>query len=106
MLCRSLDHLTRRTWMKGVLGTGGGALVMNWGGLTSAGGLAEQVQRVQKHCILLWMNGGISPFETFDMKTRRRTGRLFPAHATEPPRGPDCQPTAHRGPRPDPLART
>jgi hypothetical protein len=68
--------------MKGVLGTGGGALVMNWGGLTSAGGLAEQVQRAQKHCILLWMNGGISQFETFDMKPGRRTGGLFRPIAT------------------------
>ncbi len=85
MLCRSLDHLSRRRWMKGVLGTAGGGLVMNWGGLTTAGGLAEEVQRAQKHCILLWMNGGISQFETFDMKPGRRTGGLFRPIATNLP---------------------
>ena len=85
MLCHSLDHLSRRTLMKGVLGTAGGSLVMNWGGLTGAGALAEEVQRAQKHCIFLWMNGGASQFETFDMKPGRRTGGLFRPISTNLP---------------------
>jgi hypothetical protein len=50
---------------------------MNWGGLTSVPAIAEEARRQQKHCILLWMNGGASQFETFDMKPGRPTGGLF-----------------------------
>ncbi len=49
---------------------------MNWGGLQNAV-LAEQLKREKKHCILLWMNGGVSQFETLDMKPGRPTGGLF-----------------------------
>ncbi|MDX1947710.1 MAG: DUF1501 domain-containing protein [Pirellulaceae bacterium] len=59
--------------MKGVLGTAAGGVVMNWGGLTQTT-LADEVQRAKKHCIYLFMNGGASQFETFDMKTGRPTG--------------------------------
>ena len=69
------DHLSRRALMKGALATAGG-VVMNWGGLTGTG-LAEQVRKGRKHCILLWMNGGASQFETFDMKPGRPTGGPF-----------------------------
>lgn len=70
-----IEHISRRAWLKGSLTTAAGGAVMNWGGLTTA--FADQVQRQQKHCILLWMNGGISQFETLDMKLGRRTGGLF-----------------------------
>lgn len=73
---RSL-HLSRRALMKGALATAGGAVVMNWGGLTTASALAEEVKKQRKHCILLWMNGGASQFETFDMKPGRPTGGPF-----------------------------
>ncbi len=79
------DHLTRRAWLKGALGTAGGGVVMNWGGLTSLPAFAEQAQKEQKHCILLWMNGGASQFETFDMKPGRPTGGLFRPIATNLP---------------------
>jgi hypothetical protein len=60
--------------MKGALATAGGAVVMNWGGLTQTQALADEVKKQQKHCILLWMNGGASQFETVDMKPGRPTG--------------------------------
>jgi len=72
-----LDHLSRRAWIKGTLATASGGMVMNWGGLTGAAAYAEEARRQQKHCILLWMNGGASQFETFDMKPGRPTGGLF-----------------------------
>jgi hypothetical protein len=64
--------------MKGTLAAAaGGGVVMNWGGLTSTAALADEVKRQKKHCILLWMNGGASQFETYDMKVGRPTGGLF-----------------------------
>ncbi len=80
--CSYADHLSRRSFFKGTLGTAAGGVVLNWGGLTSLPALAEEVRREQKHCILLWMNGGISQFETFDMKPGRPTGGLFRPIAT------------------------
>lgn len=75
--CVPQDHLSRRAWLKGTLGTAAGGVVMNWGGLTSTAAFADQARKQQKHCILLWMNGGASQFETFDMKPGRPTGGLF-----------------------------
>ena len=74
--CSRSQHLSRRALMKGALATAAGGLVMNWGGLTGTA-LAQEVRRQKKHCILLWMNGGASQFETFDMKPGRPTGGPF-----------------------------
>src|SRR3954453_4808265 len=67
----------RRQLMKGALATASGGFVMNWGGLTSLPALAAEAKKERKHCILLWMNGGASQFETFDMKPGRPTGGPF-----------------------------
>lgn len=83
--CTPREHLSRRALLKGTLATTAGGVVMNWGGLTSMPALAEEVKRKQKHCILLWMNGGASQFETFDMKIGRPTGGLFRDIATNVP---------------------
>lgn len=72
--CSRSQHLSRRALMKGALATAAGGVVMNWGGLT---GLAQEARKQKKHCILLWMNGGASQFETFDMKPGRPTGGPF-----------------------------
>lgn len=77
MLSPPTSHLSRRALLKGLLLTAGGGAVMNWGSLTGLPALAEEVKRKRKHCILLWMNGGASQFETFDMKPGRETGGLF-----------------------------
>src|SRR5713226_4705441 len=75
--CPRNEHLSRRALLKGALATVGGGVVMNWGGLTSLPALADEVRKERKHCILLWMNGGASQFETFDMKPGRPTGGPF-----------------------------
>src|SRR5207253_1653853 len=41
-----------------------------------------QTARRQKRCILLWMNGGASQIDTFDLKPGRRTGGPFRPIAT------------------------
>lgn len=75
--CPRFEHLSRRSLLKGVLATSAGATVANWGGLFASPGLADEVKKRQKRCILLWMNGGASQFETFDMKVGRTTGGPF-----------------------------
>ncbi|MDB5337751.1 MAG: hypothetical protein JWN70_3370 [Planctomycetaceae bacterium] len=91
MPCHSPQHLSRRALMKGVLGAGAGGLVMNWGGLTTANDLADTVKKANKHCIMLWMNGGASQFETFDMKPGRPTGGLFRPISTNLPGTQICE---------------
>jgi hypothetical protein len=71
------SHVSRRALMKGALATAAGGVVMNWGGLTGFQAIAAEARKVKKHCILLWMNGGASQFETFDMKPGRPTGGPF-----------------------------
>ena len=50
---------------------------MNWGGLFNSDAIAAEVKKKSKRCILIWLNGGCSQFETFDMKIGRPTGGLF-----------------------------
>lgn len=83
--CPRHEHLSRRALFKGTLATAAGGVVMNFGGLTSSAALAEEVKREKKHCILLWMNGGASQFETFDMKIGRPTGGVFRSISTNLP---------------------
>ena len=83
--CPSAEHHSRRRFLKGTLATASGGVLLNWGGLTNLPALAEEVRREQKHCILLWMNGGVSQFETFDMKPGRPAGGLFRPVGTNVP---------------------
>jgi hypothetical protein len=71
------EHLSRRAFLKGSLVTAGGAAVANWGGLFHARSAAAAAQQRGKRCILLWMNGGASQLDTFDMKPGRPTGGPF-----------------------------
>lgn len=82
MNSHSMQHLSRRALFKGTLLTAAGGVAMNWGGLTSQNVFAEEVARQAKHCIYLFMNGGASQFETFDMKPGRPTGGLFRPRST------------------------
>jgi len=50
---------------------------MNWGGLFGSDARADAVRKQGKRCILIWLNGGCSQFETFDMKVGRPTGGVF-----------------------------
>jgi len=98
------NHLSRRALLKGTLATAGGAVVMNWGGLTSMPALAEEVKKHQKHCILLWMNGGASQFETFDMKPGRPTGGPFRPISTNVPGLQICELMPHLSKQMDKVA--
>ena len=82
MRCNSSEHLSRRALLKATLTTAAGGVVMNWGGLTSQSVFADAVARQAKHCIYLFMNGGASQFETFDMKPGRPTAGLFRPRST------------------------
>jgi hypothetical protein len=70
------EHLSRRAFLKGVL-AGSGAVMANWGGLVHSQTIAAETARRHKRCILLWMNGGASQLDTFDMKPGRPTGGPF-----------------------------
>jgi hypothetical protein len=83
--CPRSEHVSRRAFLKGALATASGGVVLNWGGLVHSPAFAKQVTSQDKHCILLWMNGGCSQFETFDMKPGQRTGGPFRPIATNVP---------------------
>jgi len=83
--CPSNEHLTRRSILKGSLATTSGATLMNWGDLFQSDARAEAARRGKKHCILIWLNGGCSQFEPFDMKIGRPTGGLFREISTNLP---------------------
>ena len=62
--CGSPEHgMHRRRFLEGIVG-GGAASIASWSGLFSNPAFAEEVKRQQKHCILLWLCGGPSQFET------------------------------------------
>jgi hypothetical protein len=85
------EHQGRRTFLKGVLTTAGGLTIANWGGLFGAELGAIAASRRHKRCILLWMNGGASQLDTFDMKPGRRTGGPFRPIASNVPGTQVCE---------------
>jgi len=76
-LCSPREHLSRRAFLKATLIGSGGAAVANWGGLFTSQSIAAQAKKSGKRCILLWMNGGASQIDTFDLKPGRPTGGPF-----------------------------
>ncbi len=89
--CPSHEHLSRRSLLKGSLATASGASVMNWGGLFNSDAMADEVKKSNKRCILIWLNGGCSQFETFDMKVGRSTGGVFRETSTNLPGARVCE---------------
>jgi hypothetical protein len=75
--CPGGEHLSRRAFLKGALVTAGGLALPNWGGLFNSRSIAAETAKAGKRCILLWMNGGASQIDTFDMKPGRTTGGPF-----------------------------
>ncbi|HEX4611995.1 MAG TPA: DUF1501 domain-containing protein, partial [Urbifossiella sp.] len=71
------SHLSRRALLKGAAVTGSGLILPNWGGLAHARSAADAATRARKRCILLWMNGGASQIDTFDLKPGRPTAGPF-----------------------------
>jgi len=66
-------------------GLGAGASVASFSGLFSVPAFAEQAKRDGKHCILLWLCGAPSQFETWDPKPGRLTSGPFGAISTKLP---------------------
>jgi hypothetical protein len=84
-LCPVHEHLGRRAFLKGTLVTGAGLTVANWGGVFNSRAVAAEAAKRGKRCILLFMNGGASQIDTFDMKPGRPTGGPFRPIATKLP---------------------
>ncbi|MBI1916867.1 MAG: DUF1501 domain-containing protein [Planctomycetes bacterium] len=76
-LCPRHEHVSRRAFLKGTLVTVSGLAIPNWGGLVNSQTIAAETKKRSKRCIQLWMNGGASQLDTFDMKPGRPTGGLF-----------------------------
>jgi len=72
-----ISHMTRRAMLKGALVSGSGLIVPNWGALSQARAALEDVKASRKRCIFLFMNGGASQIDTFDLKPGRPTGGPF-----------------------------
>jgi hypothetical protein len=83
--CITSEHISRRAALKGTLATAAGALVPNWGGLFGAEAAVAAAARQGKRCILLWMAGGASQLDTFDMKPGQNTGGPFREISTNVP---------------------
>jgi hypothetical protein len=83
--CTPPEHtFHRRLFLEGVAGAGALSL-MSWGGLFSLPAFAAQAKREQKHCILLWLCGAPSQFETWDPKPRSVYGGPFRSIPTKIP---------------------
>jgi len=80
-----MNHFDRRMFLKGIVGTAGGSALANWGGLFNSRTIAADAQRQGKRCILLWMAGGPSHLDTFDMKMGRAVSGPFRPIATNLP---------------------
>lgn len=101
---RLIDHVSRRAFLKGTLVTGTGLALPNWGGLTHSQSIAAEAAKLGKRCILLWMNGGASQIDTFDMKPGRPTGGPFRPMATKLPGVQICEYLPKMAERIDKLA--
>ena len=82
--CGGSDHgMHRRLFLQG--GMAGAASVASFSGLFSIPALADEVKRQNKKCILLWLCGGPSQFETWDPKPGTPTGGPYGAISTNLP---------------------
>lgn len=83
--CGGPDHaIHRRLFLKG-LAAGGAASMLSWSGLFTPSALAETVKRQEKHCILLWLCGAPSQFETWNPKPGSVYGGPFRSIPTKIP---------------------
>ncbi|HUY89951.1 MAG TPA: DUF1501 domain-containing protein [Pirellulales bacterium] len=83
--CPRDEHtLHRRRFLEGAAGAGALSL-MSFSGLFSLPAFAEEAKRSQKHCILLWLCGAPSQFETWDPKPESAYGGPFGAIETSLP---------------------
>jgi hypothetical protein len=82
-MSRSPLHLSRRDWLR--LSAAGivGCSMSGWLGRLAAGAAADPRRR--RACILLWMDGGPSQTDTFDLKPGHENGGPFREIATAVP---------------------
>jgi hypothetical protein len=84
LTCGGVDHrIHRRMFLQGL--AAGATSLMSFGGLFSMPAFAQQAKREQKHCILLWLCGAPSQFETWDPKPRSPYGGPFKSIRTKVP---------------------
>jgi Protein of unknown function (DUF1501) len=82
--CPVDEHrLHRRLFLKGL--AGGAATVTSFSGLFQNPGFAAELKKARKQCILLWLCGAPSQFETWDPKPGRPSGGPFPSIPTSIP---------------------
>ncbi len=83
--CPTNEHLLhRRLFLKGLTG-GALATVSSFSGLFHNPAFAAETKKAQKRCILLWLCGAPSQFETWDPKPGRPTGGPFGSIPTKIP---------------------
>ena len=83
--CGSPEHQAhRRLFLQGAMAAGV-ASVGSFNGLFSIPALAEETKKRGKKCILLWLCGAPSQFETWDPKPGTATGGPFGAIPTSIP---------------------
>jgi len=83
--CRTDEHLLhRRLFLKGLAG-GTLAAASSFAGLFHNPIFAAETRKAQKHCILLWLCGAPSQFETWDPKPGRPSGGPFGSIPTKIP---------------------
>lgn len=83
--CATNEHrLHRRLFLKGLTGASAAA-VTSFSGLFHNPVFAEATRKAQKRCILLWLCGAPSQFETWDPKPGRPSGGPFPSLRTRIP---------------------
>ena len=75
--CKTGEHLSRRGFFRSVLATTAGVVVPNFGALFHSQALAAEAKRSKKRCIVLYMEGGASQTDSFDMKPGRPTAGAF-----------------------------
>lgn len=82
-MCESPEHLVhRRLFLEGAAGT---LSALSFSGLFSNPAFADEVRKKQKRCILLWLCGAPSQFETWDPKPGTPTAGPFGAIPTNLP---------------------
>ena len=82
--CGSVDHkIHRRQFLEGAVA--GALSVFSFSGLFSVPAFAARATKEQKHCILLWLCGAPSQFETWDPKPGRPTSGPFRSIPTKIP---------------------
>lgn len=83
--CSPADHrLHRRLFLKGLTG-GAAASIASFTGLFQNPIFAAETKKAQKHCILLWLCGAPSQFETWDPKPGRPSSGPFGSIPTSIP---------------------